>query len=535
MLARNYLAALALAAMVLVPVVSASLAAASGGPGSSMIRNGSVRAGGVGATLRLAAGSSSDTWQSYRAPAGFPGLFNPGVASGPIGGSLVVFGGCEQLDCAVGTNATWSESNGVWAELHPIISPAPREEAEMAWDPADGYVLLFGGTGCQDPPACDQTGPLNDTWAFKDGTWNRAISSGPGPPPTDLGGLAYDPSDRMMVLFGGSACSTSCKTWTYSGGTWTELNLTTQPPARYGEGFAEDQTDHGALLFGGMTFSGGGQVLNDSWLFSYGTWHQENGSSSPPGRWDPAMAWDPGLDAVVLFGGRAGGNAPSTFNDTWQFQAGAWTQWGGTAAPGPSWETGFAQDPTSGILILVGSCQLPNCPSNTSWGFGPQHAVSVTSEMATCANFTLAGTPLSSGAAAELQNGTYPLRIVACSGFQLANLTASALVVLNVTAENVTAWTGSILVHGAGDILVNLTRVVSNPPPSGLAAISILGLTFLELLLILVALAAVVGIFVALQRVSRRRARPPEMGGAGPTPDSTPPARSESGPPPPKP
>jgi hypothetical protein len=479
---------------------------------------------------------SSDTWQSFVAPAGFPALFNPSVAPNPVDHSLVVFGGCLQAICGVGTNATWTESSGVWTEIHPSLSPAPREEAQMAWDPADGYVLLFGGTGCRDPPACDQNGPLNDTWAFKDGAWNPVISSGPAPPPTDQGGLAYDPSDRLMVLFGGYGCASPCATWTYSGGTWTEPNLTTQPPARYGEGFAEDDSDHGALLYGGVASSG--SYLADTWLFWDGAWHPEPTSLAPALREDPAMAWDPGLGAVVLFGGdyiTTGSltGSPSTFyNDTWEFQNGTWSEWGGSITPGPLWEAGVAEDPTTGVLMLVGGCESTNCPSAIPWGFGPPHAVTVSSETGTCANFTLAGTPLSSGGASELQNGTYPLHIGACSGFEIANLSASSLLVLNATAENVSQWTGTVLVHGVGTLLVNLTHAASNSRPTGLAAISILGLTFLELLLIVVALAAVLGIFVALQLISRRRARPREKGGAGPKAGGTPPAPPGAGLPP---
>jgi len=436
----NRIAILALTVVVVLAILPAALPVAPGGPerpdggrpGVDTVRD--------GGTLRLA--DSSDVWQSYPPPAGFPTLFDPSVASDPVDRSLVVFGGCPQFNCSTVTNATWTESNGLWTPRHPAVAPVPRTEAQMAWDPADGYVLLFGGIGCLDPPTCNELGALNDTWAFKGGAWNPVISSGSAPPPTDLGGLAYDPSDRAMVLFGGSGCASICETWTYSGGTWTLLNLTTpHPPARYGEGFTEDDSDHGALLFGGRAFSGSGALFNDTWLFSNGRWIEENVSQSPPARWDPAMAWDPGVGAAVLFGGRAGGSLLETDNDTWLFEGGAWTEWVGPSSPGPAWQAGAAQDPTTGILVLVGggSCSSSDCPSTTPWGFGPQHAVSVSIGTGTCANLSLAGAPLRPGDAAELQNGTYPLRIATCSGFQVANVTATALLLANATAENVTA------------------------------------------------------------------------------------------------
>lgn len=513
MLVRKRIATIVIAALVLVAGVPAALLSASGDGGRAAGVSGAPAPHGGGGEFRTASEFDSATWQSYPAPAGFLGVLHPSVASDPVDGALVLFGGCPQTLCTVGTNATWTESNGVWTGLHLSPSPPPREEAQMAWDPADRYILLFGGTGCRDPPVCDRTGPLNDTWAFKDGTWNPVIPSGPAPPPTDQGGLAYDPSDRLMVLFGGYGCSSGCDTWTYSGGTWTQPNLTSQPPARYGEGFAEDDSDHGALLFGGVATSG--SYLADTWLYSGGSWHTVPTASAPALREDPTMAWDPSLGAVVLFGGdylmsASLGIPPSTFyDDTWEFENGTWTEWVGSITPGLLWEAGSAEDPTTGLVVLVGGCESTACPSATPWGFGPPHAVSVSVETGMCANVTLAGTPLLSGVAAELQNGTYPLGVAACSGFQLANLSASGRLATNASSENGTQWAGSVLVHGAGAIWVNLTRVASNPPPSGLAAISVLGLTFLELLLILVALVGVVGILVALQWVSRRRTRPP--------------------------
>ncbi len=511
MLSKGPIAALAVTAVLFAALLAASAPTEARGSGPSV---------GLQGVLGAVSEFRSYAWQSYPTPSGFPGLFNPSVASDPVDHELVVFGGCVQVLCTVGTNATWTESNGLWTERNPAASPPPREEAQMAWDPADGYVLLFGGTGCHDPPTCSATGPLNDTWAFKDGTWNPVVPSGPSPPPTDQGGLAYDPSSHDMVLFGGYGCSSSCETWTYSGGTWTELNLTTQPSARYGEGFAEDDSDHGALLYGGVSSTG--SYLSDTWLFSGGAWHAEPSAGSPAVREDPAIAWDPGLGAVVLFGGdyiTLGSLtiSPSTFyNDTWEFENGTWTEWGAGVNPGFLWETGFAEDPTTGLLVLVGGCESTACPSTVPWGFGPQHPVNATLEAGMCANVTLAGAALLDGTAAALQNGTYPLHIVACTGDQFANLTTTSLLIPNSTAQNGTQWTGSILVEGAGTILVNLTRQASNPPPTGLAAISVFGLTFLELLLILVAVAAIVGVFLAVHRVSRRRSRPPGNGAPAP-------------------
>lgn len=49
-----------------------------------------------------------------------------------------------------------------WRQLSPATSPSPRRGATMAYDSAQGQVVLFGGIG-------SSSGFQNDTW-----TWNGA-------------------------------------------------------------------------------------------------------------------------------------------------------------------------------------------------------------------------------------------------------------------------------------------------------------------------------------------------------------------------
>lgn len=453
----------------------------------------------AGATPRSAATFASYGWQPLAGSSGFPQMYQTSIASDPVDHSLVMFGGCVGPGTCTLTNQTWVDANGSWTEIHPALSPSPRTASLMAWDPADGYVLLFGGSNA--------SGLLNDTWAFKNGTWNPVIPSGPSPPPALDGGLAYDPSDREMVLFVGTPCAVGCGTWVYAGGTWTKLALSVQPPNRSSEGFTEDDADNGALLFGGET--GSGSIRGDTWLFSHGAWGEVNSSVAPSPRLDPALAWDPSLNADVLYGGVGCASNCSPDNDTWEFQNGTWTEWtdGTTAAPPPA--LGLVEDPPTRVLILVGACTSTPCSNRTFWGFGEPNPVQVASEGSSCANFTLGYVSLGSGGTADLLNGTYPLRIVACSGYLVGNVTTGPSLIAVLSNGNSTAWSGSVLVQGAGLIQANFTHVASNPPLSGLNAISVLGLTFLELLLVLVAFAAVAGIALALIITARRRARTP--------------------------
>jgi Galactose oxidase, central domain len=101
----------------------------------------------------------------------------------------------------------------------------------MVYDSTDGYVLLFGGEAYLSEP----TLYYNDTWTFSDGTWaNVTNPDAPAPSPRSGFGLADDPADREVVLFGGLSAKEKLlnDTWTYSAGVWTNVTglVGTAPP-----------------------------------------------------------------------------------------------------------------------------------------------------------------------------------------------------------------------------------------------------------------------------------------------------------------
>jgi hypothetical protein len=438
-----------------------------------------------------------DVWQSFPVPAGFDVVRSVSEAADPVDHGVLVFGGCGPGSCDGGTNATWEVSNGAWTELHPPVSPPARYGGLMAWDPEDQYVLLFGGQGAT---------ALNDTWAFKNGTWNPVLPSGPSPPSTYAGSLAYDPSDHAMVLYGGFGCAPDCATWTYSGGTWTDLGDIPAPPGVSGAGFAEDPVDNGALLYGGNNVSG--LPVYGTWLFSHDRWTEWNTTAPSPDIADPLATWDPGLNAVVVNGGR----------EEWAFENGTWIS-SDEIIPQNFTSGSLTWDPTTGNLLQLSGCGNPACSSAAVWGFGPQYAVQLAVIGSACAHLTVGGNSVGAGSTVPLENGTYGLRVAACDGYLLGNVSTVAPLSLNVSVQNLTGWDGTMLVRGPGSISADFSHVASNPPPTGLDAISVLGLTFLELILVVVAAAAGVICFVVFSRRPGRppasdetRARPPTSG-----------------------
>lgn len=312
---------------------------------------------------------------------------------------------------------TWIFSQGTWTELNTPVAPETRLGEFMAYDSADNYVVMFGGWGG------DNGGPgeYGDTWTFSGGQWHLLIpqsactgNSGaePCPSPRDSGGMAMDPSDGYLILFGdysadedtwgfangnwvqliaATSCtqqggSTTCPngtgdesfawdpalgedvlfggypysndTWGFSSLTWTELVAPSSctgpsgpnpcPAAREESAMTYDSEDGYLVLFGGYN---GSEDFDDTWAFT-GTWQEVASASNcrtcPTGRSDSGLVDDPALGSVLMFGGYA------YLGDTWSYSAGTWNPVHLSGTPGARWDASFAWDPLASDILLFG-------------------------------------------------------------------------------------------------------------------------------------------------------------------------------------
>jgi hypothetical protein len=223
----------------------------------------------------------------------------------------VLYGGCKENPCNVPSqisNETWgfrgiSNGTAVWTNLtDPDIANPPALYGEnLAYDPADGYVVLFGGT---------RLGPgstlqyLNQTWTFDAGTWTNRSSVVPStsntPPTRTWGMMAFDPAPRgpydpaagNVLLFAGQETGNKTNnptlddTWSFAHGAWTNMtpipfpsDPTVYPHPRFGGALAFDGADDAMALFGGLSGTVVGfPVLNDTWNYASGSWNQ----TAPP-------------------------------------------------------------------------------------------------------------------------------------------------------------------------------------------------------------------------------------------------------------
>lgn len=149
----------------------------------------------------------------------------------PTDGYVVLFGGDNGTANLCGT---WTFANGQWNDtgLGCVGSPPLRSFAVMTFDASDGYVLLYGGENLSYPYL------LDDTWSYVNGAWTT-WSFRPGMDPGPLLGeqMAYDAADGYVLLYGGLNSSNVVSDYTYAwfAGNWTNLTTFvsgTPPPAR---------------------------------------------------------------------------------------------------------------------------------------------------------------------------------------------------------------------------------------------------------------------------------------------------------------
>jgi hypothetical protein len=93
-------------------------------------------------------------WQKIETDIAPPNRFGTWLAVDPSGGKMMIFGG---VDNNIQMEDTWMYEGGVWKELHPGLTPSPRDAHVMFFDPARNSFILYGGIS---------TYTLDDMWEY---------------------------------------------------------------------------------------------------------------------------------------------------------------------------------------------------------------------------------------------------------------------------------------------------------------------------------------------------------------------------------
>ncbi len=123
---------------------------------------------------------------------------------------VILFGGFPGE--SGGLNDTWTWDGSHWQQLHPKTSP-PGGPGVAAYDPLHRQVVLFVN---------------GETWSWDGGDWNRLRPS-LSPQPRFFASMAYDPAIGKLVLFGGKSIqsnvggeSVNNELWSWDGTSWKQ-------------------------------------------------------------------------------------------------------------------------------------------------------------------------------------------------------------------------------------------------------------------------------------------------------------------------
>jgi PKD repeat protein len=159
-----------------------------------------------------------------------------------------------------------------------------------------------------------------------------------------------------------------------SGPVWTDLtsHLNLSPSARESAAMAYDPNLGKVVLFGGLTDHR--IALGDTWTYLNGSWSQFNSANETPApRWGAGLVFDDEMapGSLLLVDGR---NATAFFNDTWSFDASGWHRLPTAAAPSPRAFAAFGFDEVTKVAVLFGGvAPAPGAPSGVplsdTWEF----------------------------------------------------------------------------------------------------------------------------------------------------------------------
>jgi hypothetical protein len=267
---------------------------------------------------------AANTWTSLRPAGEVPSArFDPNLVYDPEGRRLILYGGRDD-STREALHDTWiyELATNTWNNVQASgEGPACTRGGSFVWDPDGGKVISFGG-------ATSSGETLSEAWAYDPATttWSKLDPTGAAPAARAYAGLAYDPTGRRVILYGGSDPSSSgtmSDTWAYdpAANTWTEL-----PSTDLGARGFYPQLDTTPLYYdpnaGRMICFKQEQVFGyPEQLFAYdpatnawavlGSTNEGEGASY---RTSSSFVYDPDTGQVILFGGILGSEY---FNDVW--------------------------------------------------------------------------------------------------------------------------------------------------------------------------------------------------------------------------
>ena len=305
---------------------------------------------------------------SKRSEAG-PGPRSYHAMAYDLGGGITLFGGRSDTGARLNDTWVWNSHQRVWTDITPAgVKPSPRFGHAIVGitNPVRGHgLLMFGGS---------ELGIwANDTWEWNSltKTWIKVTPIGPSPNRRTRHSMAFDPARGKVLLFGGFDIANTHLNdvweWDVAARAWTDVTPALRPAPRSDAGMVYDEAAGKLVLFGG---SNGTSFFNDTWEWDTTAKSWANvtpAGSKPSARYTQALVFNPACMNVVLFGGWT---VTGASNETWEWN-GLTKTWSPSAesASGPSRRSGHAAayERNTNSVVLFGGSTNNNVTAGDTW------------------------------------------------------------------------------------------------------------------------------------------------------------------------
>jgi hypothetical protein len=279
------------------------------------------------------------------------------MAYDPAVGDVILYGGLVIGSQGLNTlSDTWSWDGSGWTELHPAVSPPGLSGALLAYDPSTQRLVLTGGDTARPGGPLEET---DGTWTWDGTTWTSQPAG--TLPAADLpSALGTDGATGQLILLTSQPGCGSTETWRWSGSTWTLLHPATPPPPAAVDSLAYDPRSESLDLVTASQDCDGGVAADSAsppvWSWNGSSWNAgpESGESVPPSSWELTTS---GRGALLV-----------SATGTYLWKDGGWSELSSSPVAGDS---SVAYDAGDGQVVLFGgicvSCGADAVPYTWTW------------------------------------------------------------------------------------------------------------------------------------------------------------------------
>ena len=231
----------------------------------------------------------------------------------------------------------------VWKEA--LLAATPRTQHCMVTDYGNDRVLLLHGLTTDE-------GYNQDLLSWNGWQWERIESHDNCPSPRQLSQVVYNPNEDSIYLYGGYCFSSEgdCESlWRYKEGMWEEIiSQENWPEARSKHAMAYDPVLDQLLLYGGNIDE---PEENITWVWQSDGWEgfvQADGPGKIKGH---AMCYHEASGRILMFGGEYPSGMMSSA--TWVWTGAGWTQ-ESINYPGGRAYFNLSYDPSREVVVMTG-------------------------------------------------------------------------------------------------------------------------------------------------------------------------------------